>query len=669
MKAFEEFVTRGMKADKIPGLTLGFTLGDQTWIKGFGYADVENKVAAEAGSAYRLASVTKTMTGVAILQLVASGQMKLDEEIQTYLPSYPKQKWPVTVRQLLVHTGGGQTGSGIGPEYVTPKEVVERIAKYPVQIEPGTKFDYQTSGYNLLGAAIEEITKSSLNDYFKEHLFLPAGIRDVQMDNVRAIIPHRVRGYEMVNNEVKNAPFLDVSSRFGGGGLIGTVPGMLKWINSIESGKLLPKQYTDTLFTPVTLRNGYSVMLPGNSWYYTLGWIVFPLNGRFVYYNDGGQTGTNTMVLRVPSLDLSIAFACNLQNIDRMVYVKRLYQVLTGEVWDVPAYTEAPEKQAVLKSMENIFNYGGLYFDRKKKGLSSDLNEITKSAAYFENIITKAGHSVGTQEIKQLAEDGKHAVGGNAFLILGSYMFEQLCKNYGQSKLRDYSRNGAIVLFNDYIKLYRSLPADPKKIVFRKEVESLVEHWYKEWSRSWIAGRASDVFMTDSSEVLNKLLGFSVAGEMQPDYIAHLIAVRNAYAKSRDWKKAAAVTSLLPRLYPNSDVANFYYALGAVLIGKNDTVEKALKKAISINPNGIANWRTLIQVANGLGEIDKIREAIDWMNIAVGLYPKEPTVYVRLGELYEAVKSKDAAIRFYKEALRLDPNLEKIKERIGNPEK
>lgn len=194
LRSFEQFVTKQMEKDKIPGLTIGFIKGDETWVKGFGYADLENKISAKADSAYRLASVTKTMTGAAIVQLAEKGKINLDAEIQTYVPSYPKQKWAVTVRQLLTHLGGGQTGSGFGPEYVTPREVVARIAKYPIQNEPGVKFDYQTSGYNLLGAAIEEVSGKSLNDYFRENIWSPLGMKDTRMDNVRELIPNRVKG-------------------------------------------------------------------------------------------------------------------------------------------------------------------------------------------------------------------------------------------------------------------------------------------------------------------------------------------------------------------------------------------------------------------------------------------------------------------------------------------
>src|SRR5438874_755000 len=106
IRTFEEFVRQQMETNKIPGLTIGFIKGDYVWVKGFGFADVESRVPAKADSAYRLASVQKSMTAVAILQLVEQGKINLDAEIQTYVPYFPKKKYPITVRQLLGHLGG-----------------------------------------------------------------------------------------------------------------------------------------------------------------------------------------------------------------------------------------------------------------------------------------------------------------------------------------------------------------------------------------------------------------------------------------------------------------------------------------------------------------------------------------------------------------------------------
>lgn len=83
-----------MERDRIPGLTIGFLKDGATWVKAFGYADVENKTPALPDSAYRIASTTKPMTAAAILQLAERGKIDPDAEVQKYVPGYAKQKWP-----------------------------------------------------------------------------------------------------------------------------------------------------------------------------------------------------------------------------------------------------------------------------------------------------------------------------------------------------------------------------------------------------------------------------------------------------------------------------------------------------------------------------------------------------------------------------------------------
>src|SRR6185503_19259035 len=106
LKQFDDFVAQQMKLDKTPGLTIGFMKDDFVWTKGYGFADLENRVPAKPESAYRLASVSKSLTAVAIMQLVEKKKIDLDAEVQTYVSYFPKKQWPVTVRQVLGHISG-----------------------------------------------------------------------------------------------------------------------------------------------------------------------------------------------------------------------------------------------------------------------------------------------------------------------------------------------------------------------------------------------------------------------------------------------------------------------------------------------------------------------------------------------------------------------------------
>ncbi|MBV9210776.1 MAG: class A beta-lactamase-related serine hydrolase [Acidobacteria bacterium] len=664
-RGFEEFVARRMAQDKIPGLTIGFVRGDETWVKGFGYADVENKVPATAESAYRLASVTKTMTGAAIVQLAERGKLSLDGEIQTYVPYYPKQKWPVTVRQLLVHLGGGQTGSGIGPEYVTPREVVARISKYPIQNEPGVKFDYQTSGYNLLGAAIEEVSGKSFGEYLKENIWTPLGMKDTRMDSVRELIPNRVRGYELVNGEIRNAPFLDVSSRFGGGGAIGTVPDMLRWASGIERAGILSQSSLDLMFTPVANKSGHYVGINEGEWYYTLGWQVFPVNGRYVFYNDGGQTGTNTMALRVPSLKLAIAFACNLQEIDRMPYVKRLYELVTGEPWDINVSLKDRLDRSLYKGMSETFNYGSLYLDQHARPVTTDTTELAKSFAYFNRTVSRAALQSDFDKTAAAINDGRHPAADLAFLKVGSYMLMKLREKYGAARAESYHTTGAIPFFADYVELCKAQGCPPE-LKLNEPFEQLIVSWNRDWTRTWNDYVRRLTFTPDSnlSSISERLKKDFAGAQIYPNLLGQLLEARQSEEARKDLPRALQVAQLAAELYPESDTANVYYAIDLIMLGRKDEARAALKKGASINANGIASARVMSQIARALAAINRTDASIAWLLISAELYPKDAAIYDTLGDIYLKQQQKQQAIEAFRKAIAIDPDFAHAKEML-----
>lgn len=666
LPSFEKFVENQMKKDRIPGLTIGFTKGKYTWVKGFGYADLENKVPATAESAYRLASITKSMTGTAILQLVERGKIKLDEEIQTYVPSYPKQKWPVTVRQLLVHLGGGQTGSGIGPEYVTPREVVARIAKFPIKNEPGVKFDYQTSGYNLLGAAIEEVTGKSFGEYLRENIWLPAGMKDTRMDNVRDLIPNRVRGYELVKGEIRNAPFLDVSSRFGGGGANGIVPDLLRWANNIQTAGILSKASLDLMFSPVANKSGHFVGIDDDAWHYTLGWQVFPVNGQFVFYQDGGQIGTNTMVLHIPSESLSIAFACNLQDIDRMPYVKRLYETVTDQPWDIPVYTKEKSDEALYRALSSTFNWGSLHYDQTKQAYTNDPQELATAFGYFRKVANRDALRTEFEQTRTAINDGRHPIASLAFVKVGSYMSMALRKKYGIERLDTYHTTGAIPFFADYIAMYRANSGPAPELRFSEPFEKLVERWNQDWTRTWnnYTRRFSFTAGSDLININENLARLFTGAEIYPNLIKQLLELRQSFEQREDWASAARAARIAVERYPQSDTTNAYYAISLVIIGRKDEARESLKRAAGFDSKGIAGAGALNQIALALTGIGKPDVAIDWLQLAIEIYPREARLYGTLGDVYGKQGRREQSIEAYKKALEIDPTFEHAKEML-----
>jgi CubicO group peptidase (beta-lactamase class C family) len=669
LREFEEFVAAGMKRDRIPGMTVGFSREEYTWVKGFGYADLENKTPAHAESAYRLASVTKSMTGEAIVQLAERGKIDLDAEIQKYVPDYPKQKWPVTVRQLLTHTGGGQTGSGLGPEQVSTKEVVARISKYPIQYEPGTRYDYQTSGYNLLGAAIENVSGKSFDAYLRENLFAPAGMKDTGMDDVVNLVPNRVRGYELVNGEIKNAPFVNVSSRFGGGGLTGTVPDLLRWARAALSGKIVSAKWIDEMLKPYTSKSGRYTGLGDGDTYYTLGWMVMPVNGSLTLHAQGSQKGTDAYLYYFPEKRLAIAACSNIQFAPTQRYVRRLYELVTGEPWEVKVYTRERADAPVALALNTAFNYGGLDFERRGRPATSDAKELAEAFSFFNSTASREAARRDFAGTSKRIRDARHPAGGTRLVALGSYMAARLKERNGAAGLGRYHTGGAIPFFADYVRLYKSDPKTPKSLRFTPEFERLIARWDADWARTWndYTRRLTIAPDTDFDAVGARLRKEFAGAEVYPDFTGHIQPIQQGRAVFKAQKLGVD-------LYPHSDELLFNWGFFIILGEMTPEARAALKqvageyerplayfrRAYEANPEGVMRPKTFLDIGRGwLTQPQRIDAGLEFIGAAVALHPKDAALRQMLGDFLARKGRADEAAANYRQAYALDPALGK----------
>ena len=670
LREFETFVAAAMKNDRIPGLTVGFFKDDYTWVKGFGYADLENKTPAHAESAYRLASITKSMTGEAIVQLAERGKLDLDAEIQTYVPDYPKQKWPVTVRNLLTHTGAGQTGSGLGPEHVSTKEVVARISKYPIQYETGTRFDYQTSGYNLLGAAIENVSGQSFDAYLRENLFAPAGMKSTGMDDVISLVPNRVRGYELVGGEIKNAPFLDVSSRFGGGGLTSTVPDLLRWARVALSGKIVSAKWIDEMLKPFTSKPGRYTGLGDGDTYYTLGWMVQPVNGSFAIFAGGSQKGTEALLYYFPEKRLGLAVACNRQFAPTGQYVERLYELVTGEPWEAKVFTREKTDSPIALALNNSFNYGGLHFEEHHAPMTWDAKELADAFAFFNANVSREAARADFAGAAKRIRDARHPVGGVQLIKLGSYMAARLSEKNGAARLDKYHTSGAIPFFADYVRLYKSDSKIPKALRFTPEFEKLIARWDADWSRTWSDYTRHLTIAADTNfDVVGARLRKEFAGaEVYPDFTKDIQPIQQGGLTVFKAQKLGV------DLYPYSDELLFNWAY-FILLGEMSPEGRAALKEIAgeyerpavyfqrahaSNPDGVMRVQTFLDIGGRwLGRPQFTEAGFEFVNVGVQLHPKDAKLRVMLGDFLVLKGKLDSAAEHYQAAYNIEPSVAK----------
>ncbi len=327
----ERMISEEMSRQGIPAVSVAVGAGGSLqWSAGFGLADVENFVPAKAATVYRLGSISKPITAVAVMQLAEAGKIVLDAQIQSYVSSFPQKPWPVTVRQLLGHLGGIR-------HYRNPAEInstrhfedtfspLRVFQDDPLAAEPGTKFIYSTFGYVLLGAAVENASSMRFMDYLRQHIFRPAAMDHIRDDHVFAIVPNRARGYVRVNGDLRNCALADTSNKIPGGGLAATAEDVVHFALALDQGLLLKHATLDTMFQRQKLHGG------GNT-AYGLGWSIQRSNRRRTIFHTGGQQGVSTILKMIPGEHLSVAILCNLEKADLRPLSDRILRVLL----DVP---------------------------------------------------------------------------------------------------------------------------------------------------------------------------------------------------------------------------------------------------------------------------------------------------------------------------------------------
>jgi CubicO group peptidase (beta-lactamase class C family) len=589
LREFEAFAEKQLASAHMAGLSVAVMKDDFVWSHGFGFADIENHIPATGESSYRLASVTKPMTAVAVLKLAEEGRIDLDAEVQKYVPSFPKKPWPVTVRQLLAHLGGISHYRDLAAEqhFREPKNTAESLAvfrDFDLVAEPGTRFSYSSYGYVLLGAVIEGATGKPYADVMREKVWTPLGMTNTLMDDMRAIIPNRVRGYELRDGKLRNAEFVDVSSRFGAGGTRSTVLDMIAFIRGVAAGKVLAPATVDRMWTQQTTKDGRTI-----AW--GLGWDVSPMAGRFAVSHDGSQPETETFLVYIPSQHFAIALATNLQGANLHPFADRLAAIFLGDNWSQrpPSIRGTAAEQAAGKAVIAAFNNGSAYYDRYGKAATMDRKTLAAAFAALN----------GTLEGKTASREHLIAV--------GSYVAQTL-------KSEKYHHDGAFAFFKDY-------DGSPQ---LSGAMTQLVSKWNTDWRRTSL--------ITDVAALAREAPSLSTA-TVVPEFSGELVGTAQQAAIRGNIPEALRIAKLAISVYPDSADANGL--LGTLLIITGDTAagEQAARRSAALNPNGYFGPTNVLRVAAFLANGPAKPAAIKILTIAADLYPQDAGIAKALAGL------------------------------------
>ena len=222
---------------------------DIVWAEGFGWADLENGVKVGPDTRFRIGTASTALTSAAAGLLLEKGRLKLDDEIQTYVPAFPRKQWPVTVRQLMGHLAGVRNDGGDeGPLFSThcerPVEALQAFAERPLLFEPGTRYRYSSYGWILVSTAVEAAADEPFLTFMRNQIFEPLGMENTRADTSTAASADRATSYfPRFAADPRYGPDLmrplDYSCYAGASVFVSTPSDLVRFGLAINRGKLL----------------------------------------------------------------------------------------------------------------------------------------------------------------------------------------------------------------------------------------------------------------------------------------------------------------------------------------------------------------------------------------------------------------------------------------------
>lgn len=308
-----KLIKNAVEENHTMGIVGGFSIkGEIKWEEAAGFSNEKAKITFDISTKTRIASISKTMTAIAIMQLYEQGKLKLEDPIQTYLPDFPEKKeGEITIRQLLQHS------SGLG-SYKNNKEQ-ENKTNYPTLSDavsifkdrdlidiPGQTFHYTTYGYVVLGLIIEKVSGMSYESYLQSNIWDKAKMTNTGIEYINQVIPNKSMIYHKNSKGiVDEAEQTNLSDRIPGGGIYSTVTDLLKFGDAILNFELIKESTFKMMVENPNLKE------QGNG--YGLGWYLYGENPKYgeVYGHNGTQTGASTFLMLLPKQMTTIVVLSN----------------------------------------------------------------------------------------------------------------------------------------------------------------------------------------------------------------------------------------------------------------------------------------------------------------------------------------------------------------------
>jgi CubicO group peptidase (beta-lactamase class C family) len=294
-----------------PGAAIG-VIQDGGFIhrKAYGLADLEWATPLRPDSVFRICSLTKQFTAVAVMMLEERGALSVEDPLERHLPDWAARGRRVTLRHLLDHTSGvWRHDSDLVERTLRPNppvaDVLEMIKTRDFEFEPGARYRYNNSGYLLLGAVIESVSGMSYADFLRTTIFEPLGMEKTRLLTHEAVTPLRARGYIKGRRRFHNARLDAMNWSWSAGALGSTLDDLALWDRAVRDHRLIRPETLERMLAPVRLADGAEFA-------YGFGWGLADYRGRRIFHHTGGISGFGCHMLHFRDENLTTIVLSNL---------------------------------------------------------------------------------------------------------------------------------------------------------------------------------------------------------------------------------------------------------------------------------------------------------------------------------------------------------------------
>lgn len=262
-----QLVRASVAEQNLPGLSVAVGIdGDIVWAQGFGFADLDSRTPVTPDTRFRIGTASIALTAAAAGLLLEEGRLKLDDEIQTLVPEFPKKPLPITVRQLMAHTSGlrndgGDEGPLFGRQCQRPVEALEEFADSSLRFDPGAEYRFSSYGWILISAAIEAAAGEPFLTFMQKRVFTPLGMDDTGADlHAGGMADMATPYFPRFAADPRYGPDpmreINLSCYSGASVFVSTPSDLVRFASAVNGGKLLKPETVTLLQTPQRLASG-----------------------------------------------------------------------------------------------------------------------------------------------------------------------------------------------------------------------------------------------------------------------------------------------------------------------------------------------------------------------------------------------------------------------------